>query len=65
MPGREGIVQLALLKVKVKFGTAQKGIEKALAAAAERAGLQQNEIEEMSVPTYGLQEVGIRRERMG
>lgn len=65
MPGTEGIGQLALLKVRVKFGTAQKGIEKALNTAAERAGLPREEIEEMSVPAYGLQEVGVRRERLG
>ena len=65
MPGTEGIGQLALLKVRVKFGTAQKGIEKALSTAAERAGLPREEIEEMSVPAYGLQEVGIRREQLG
>lgn len=65
MPGREGVGQLALLKVRVKFGTAQKGIESALAEAAKRAGLPHDEIEEMSVPTYGLQEVGVRRERLG
>jgi hypothetical protein len=65
MPGTEGIGQLALLKIKVKVGTAQKGIEKALSTAAERAGLPREEIEEMSVPAYGLQEVGVRRDRLG
>lgn len=65
MPGREGVGQLALLKVKVKFGAAQKGIDYALAEAATRAGLPKDEIEEMSVPTYGLEEVGVRREQLG
>jgi hypothetical protein len=65
MPGTEGIGQLALLKVRVKFGTAQKGIEKALNTAAERAGMPLEEIEEMSVPAYGLQEVGVRRQQIG
>ncbi|MDQ3942946.1 MAG: DUF4132 domain-containing protein, partial [Actinomycetota bacterium] len=65
MPGTEGIGQLALLKIRVKVGTAQKGIEKALSTAAERAGLPREEIEEMSVPAYGLQEVGVRRDRLG
>jgi hypothetical protein len=57
--------QLALLKVKVKFGTAQKEIEKAFTAAAERSGLPRDEIEEMSVPTYGLTEVGVGEEKLG
>jgi hypothetical protein len=53
-----------VLTVRVKFGTAQKGIEKALNTAAERAGLPREEIEEMAVPAYGLQEVGVRREQL-
>src|SRR5205814_1911998 len=57
--------QLALLKVKVKFGTAQKEIEKAFTAAAERSGLPRDELEEMSVPTYGLTDVGVCEETMG
>ncbi|HJQ30313.1 MAG TPA: DUF4132 domain-containing protein [Rubrobacter sp.] len=65
MSGTEGIGQLALLKIRVRFATAQKAIDKALANAAEREGLPPDEIEEMSVPAYGLQEVGIRRERLG
>ena len=65
IPGTEGIGQLALLKVRVKFGTAQKGIEKALAAAAARIGLPEDEIEEMTVPSYGLTEVGVRRAALG
>ena len=65
MPAREAIAQLALLKVKVKFGTAQKGIEKSLSAAAEREGVTRAEIEELAVPTYGLEEVGIRQETLG
>ncbi len=65
MPGLEGVYQLALLKVRVKFGTAQKGVEKALTAAAERAGLPRDELEEMAVPAYGLTEVGRSVETFG
>jgi hypothetical protein len=57
--------QLALLKVKVKFGSAQKEIEKAFNAAAERSGLPRNEIEEMSVPAYGLTDIGVCEEKLG
>jgi len=57
--------QLALLKVKVKFGSAQKEIEKAFNAAAELSGLPREELEEISVPTYGLSDVGICEEPMG
>lgn len=65
MPGRDALGQLAMLRVKVKFGTAQKGIDKALTAAAEREGLPRDEIEELGVPTYGLTEVGAREEPIG
>ena len=65
MPGMDGVAQLALLKVKVKFGTAQKLIEKALTQAAERLGMPRDEIEELAVPAYGLEEVGVRRETLG
>lgn len=63
--GTEGVAQLAILKVRVKFGTAQKGIEKALVATAERVGIPREELEEMSVPAYGLTEVGLRTETLG
>ncbi len=65
MPGMDGVGQLALLKVRVKFGTAQKGIEKALIATADRVGIPRDELEEMSVPTYGLTDVGARSEQLG
>jgi len=63
--GLEAVGQLAVLKVKVKFGTAQKQIEKALAACAEKAGIPRDELEEMSVPAYGLTEVGRGVESLG
>ena len=65
MPGLAPIGQLAILKVKVKFGTAQKEIEKAFTVAATRENLPREEIEELAVPAYGLEEVGQRRETFG
>lgn len=64
-PGLDAVGQLALLKVRVKFGTAQKSIEKALEAAAARAGLPREELEEMAVPAYGMAEVGRYPETFG
>ena len=58
----EAVGQLAMLKVRVKFGTAQKEIEKAFNAAAEALSLPRDQIEEMAVPSYGLETVGVRRE---
>lgn len=65
MGGLDAVGQLAVLKVKVKFGTAQIAIEKALAACAEKSGIPRDELEEMSVPAYGLAEVGRVVEAMG
>ncbi len=65
MPGLDAVGQLALLKVKVKFGTAQIAIGKALNAAAEREAMPREELEEMSVPAYGLTEVGRLVETLG
>ena len=54
-----------MLRSRVKFGTAQKGIEKALNNAAGQVGMPLQEIVEISVPTYSLQDVGVRRARFG
>lgn len=62
MPGNEGVAQLSILKIRIKTNTAQKLIAAALQASAKRLGLTAEEIEEMSVPTYGLQDVGVRRD---
>ena len=59
------VAQLAFLKVKIKDGSAQRGIDKALTAAAERLNVPRAEVEEMAVPAYGLEEVGCRREQLG
>jgi hypothetical protein len=65
MPGVPPIGQLAILKVKVKFGSAQKEIEKAFNAAAARENLPREDIEELAVPPYGLEEVGLHRQSFG
>lgn len=65
MPGMDGVGQLAVLKVRVKYGTAQKMIEKALETTARRVGLPRDELEEMSVPAYGLTEIGRCDEPLG
>jgi hypothetical protein len=59
------LAQLALMKTKVKFGTAQKSIQKALSKLAEKIGVSTDELEEMSVPEYGLTEMGKLIEPLG
>ncbi len=58
LPGRAGIAQLSLLKMRIKGNATQKIINNTIDAAAKRAGLTAGEIEELSVPAYGLDEVG-------
>ena len=65
MPGSEGIAQLSILKLRVKTNIAQKLIANALEVAAKRTGITAEEVEEMSVPTYGLEEVGLRHDDFG
>ena len=62
---QEAVGQLAMLKVRVKFRTAQKEIEKAFNVAAEALGLPRDQIEEMGVPSYGLDAGGVRHEMYG
>jgi hypothetical protein len=50
MPGRDAVGQLALLKVKLKFIPAQKEVEKALTAAAERENLPREDLDELAMP---------------
>jgi hypothetical protein len=61
----EAIGQLAILRTRVRTASAQKELDKAFAATAEALALPQDQIEEMAVPTYGLEEVGSRRESFG
>ncbi|GAA5495743.1 hypothetical protein Rhal01_01922 [Rubritalea halochordaticola] len=58
MKHEAALAELAKLKIKVKFATAQKLISKALDVKAEEMGVSRHEVEEMAVPDYGLSEVG-------
>lgn len=65
LPGVEAVGQLAVLKTRIKHGTAQKEVEKAFDAAAKRENLPREAIEELGVPAYGMEEVGRRVEAFG
>lgn len=65
MPGMEPVSQLTRLRVKVKYAVALKLIEKALNAAAERAGLARDDLEDMAVPDFSLDADGRRLEKLG
>ncbi len=65
MVSPETVGQLAMLKVRIRFGAAQKEIEKAFDTASEALKLPRDQIEEMSVPACGLESVGRRDEAIG
>lgn len=59
------VAQLSRLSIRVKHPASKRQIDAALAKAAERQGLTPAELEERIVPTFGLEEVGVRRETLG
>lgn len=61
----EAIGWLGRLRLKVKHESSRKQLDTALERAARRAGLSAEELEEISVPTCGLEEPGLRRETWG
>lgn len=61
----EAVSQLGRLKTKVTFRTAINLIEKGLETAARRAGVTKADLEDMSVPVYGFDNDGVRREIFG
>lgn len=65
MPGTDAVGQLGRLRMRVKYAAAQRLVAKALAEAARRAGVSAADLEEMAVPTYGLEGDGVLRERFG
>lgn len=58
MAGHEALAQLVRLGMRVKYQTAQRLINRALEEAAERAGLSREELEEITVPDFGLDAAG-------
>jgi hypothetical protein len=57
----EATGQLGRLRARVKSPAGMKVIEKTFVAAAERAGLTPEDLEELYVPTLGMTEVGVLR----
>jgi hypothetical protein len=62
MNSAEAVGQLGRLKTKVTFRTALNQIEKGLETAAKHAGVTKADLEDLSVPTYGFDSGGVRRE---
>jgi hypothetical protein len=65
MPGREPVAQLVRLRTRAQHASTRNRIAKALATAAERAGLGELELEELATSDFGMQEVGLLRTPVG
>lgn len=65
MECQEAVSQLTRLRARVKYTVARRLIEKSLQQAAERSGLSVEEIEDICVGRYGLDEHGRREIALG
>ncbi len=65
MPGLDAVTQISRLGMRVKYDVARRLIEKALTEAAERNHVGRDDLEAMSVPSYGLNAAGVRIEIVG
>jgi len=65
MPGLDGVAQLSRLAGRVKYDVARRLIEKAMNQAADRNQVSREDLEAMAVPTFGLDPMGVRMERVG
>jgi hypothetical protein len=55
-----GLAQLSILKAKIKGTSPQKVIAGAIDLAAKRSGISSEQVQELSVPAYGLDANGVR-----
>ena len=65
MQGMEPVSQLARLALRVRYETARRLVSEALEAAAQRQGVSREELEEITVPAFGLDADGQRVEALG
>lgn len=65
MADPQAVAQLSRLKTKVRKPSMRQAVEKALAAASEKAGVSPDELEEMATPTFGFGADGCLRVTLG
>lgn len=65
MEGERAAAELVRLRGRIKFNQGRKKLEEALADAAERGGLTVADLEEIALPTFGLDSDGVRKEMLG
>lgn len=63
--GPDVLAQLSRLRSRVLFKPVLKDLDRALDAEAAKAGLSREDLDELSVPTFGLKERGVRSETLG
>jgi hypothetical protein len=63
--GERAVAQLVRLRGRIKQAQPKTKIEAALGEAAERSGLTVEELEELALPTFGLDADGARRVALG
>jgi hypothetical protein len=65
LPGLQPIAHLSRLRLKVKTRPGQAAVQAAINNAARSRNITADELEEISVPSYGLDEHGVAREEFG
>lgn len=60
-----GVAQLDRLRQSIKNRTVLKQLEKAFVRAAEKTGLSQEDLVELAIPTFNLDETGSLRQTLG
>ena len=65
IPGLDAVTQISRLAMRVKYDVARRLIEKALAEAAVRNHVGRDDLEAMAVPSFGLNDEGVRIEVLG
>jgi hypothetical protein len=61
MPGLHAVTQLKRLESRVQYREAQRLIAVALESAAARAGMSRHDLDDLAVPTFGLDDGRVRR----
>jgi hypothetical protein len=65
IPMQEAVTQLERLQTKIKYSQAKRLIQKAFETAAARQGITKEDLLELSVPKYGLNENGTFQQSFG
>ncbi|MEZ4317829.1 MAG: DUF4132 domain-containing protein [Myxococcota bacterium] len=64
MPDGRGVAHLTRLQTRVRYGSARTQIDRAMAVAGQRSGHSREDLEELAIPTFGLDASGQRTESL-